>query len=62
MNDEFSQKFKEAQPEDILKVLRETFGTTALRRIAPMSELHGYNASTKEYEKSQIPPRIQTQM
>ena len=27
MNDEFSQKFKEAQLEDMLKVLRESFGT-----------------------------------
>ena len=27
MNDEFSQKFKEAQTEDILQVLRESFGT-----------------------------------
>ena len=27
MNDEFSQKFEEAQPEDMLKVLRESFGT-----------------------------------
>ena len=27
MNDEFSQKFEEAQPEDMLKVLNKSFGT-----------------------------------
>ena len=27
MNDEFNQKFEEAQSEDMLKVLRESFGT-----------------------------------
>ena len=27
MNDKFNQKFEEAQPKDILKVLRESFGT-----------------------------------
>ena len=27
MNDKFSQKFEEAPPEDILKVLKESFGT-----------------------------------
>ena len=27
MNDEFNRKFEETQPEDILKVLRESFGT-----------------------------------
>ena len=27
MNDEFSQKFEEAQPEKILQVLRDSFGT-----------------------------------
>ena len=27
MNDEFSQKFEEAQPEEMLQVLRDSFGT-----------------------------------
>ena len=27
MNDEFSQKFEEAQPEKMLQVLRDSFGT-----------------------------------
>ena len=27
MNDEFSRKFEEAQPEDILQRLKESFGT-----------------------------------
>ena len=44
MNDEFNQKFEEAQPEKMLQVLRDFFGTPTMlsdtRLVAPflMSE------------------------